>query len=290
MSQRYTLSNIVTRTSALHSAQVALVVAIILAGGLAVGALRGEGQQEVAARDSGLTMRLVMCAKDGAITTGEPLIAEIDLTNASDRIVNVSLGNSLGPGTYLEIRNDNGEVLASTPRPDPRGQGVQGLRKLEPGEVYRQYWVLSALYRFERPGLYTIYVSQVRISDGLPVLAEDTVQLRVLPANRAKLEARCDEIYRGMRGPGNGQRLPLSACTKALYSVKDEVALPYLERLATEWESKYACPAIRRIGTKRAMDVLSKLSKRKDSAGKSARQTLEGSQKEPDLMWRMNYY
>ncbi|MDO8589518.1 MAG: hypothetical protein Q7T82_21045 [Armatimonadota bacterium] len=276
--------------SVLQRIGLAFVVAIILAAILASVTTPREVQSTIVAKSGDLNLRLTLITQGGAITMGEPLIARIDLTNSSGDAVEVNLGNNLNPGTCLEILDDKGELLASTPRPEPHVEGMKMIRTLEPAQVYSQHWVVSALYQFKRPGVYTVRVRQLRFADALPVLAEDEAQLRVLPFNRTLLEARCDVIFREMRGLTKGQKLPLSAYTKALYSVRDEAALPHLEWMGREWEDKHAFIALRRIGTKRATDILSRLSSRQDGAGKAARRALEKPLDKTDIMWEMNYY
>jgi len=238
-----------------------------------------------------IALRLTLFTQNGAITAGEPLIAKIELTNKSEKEVELSLGNNRHPTTYMEVRSQNGQIVACTPRPDPHADEVAFGCTLKPGDSHTKFWVISALYQFKEPGVYTVRVQQLKPSEGLPVLAEDTAMVRVTPFDAAKLEARCEEVFQPLRtGTSHRTDLPMAVRTKALYSVRYEAALPYLEWIAVEWDGQYACLAMRRIATERAISILSSLAAREDGSGKAARNALKMPLEITDVMWEMNDY
>ena len=229
--------------------------------------------------------------KEGTITAGEPLIAKVDIINKSEKEQKLVLGNNVHPYTYMEVLDQNGKTVASTPKPENIVDGISMLYALKPGESFTRHLVVSALYKFKSPGMYTIRIQQMEPNEGLSVMAEGTATVNVLPHSSSRLEARCNEISRAMRGlDKTKEKLPISAYTKALYSVDDEAGLPSLEWMVREWDNKHACLVMRRIGTQRANDVLSSLATREDGPGKAARSAMKWSLEATDIMWEINYY
>ena len=68
-----------------------------------------------------------------------------------------------------------------------------------------------------------------------PPLIPDAVSLTVTPFDRAALENSCAELFAPMRDHTDVQEIPLSARTAALYSVRHDVALPFLAFRALYW-------------------------------------------------------
>ena len=216
------------------------------------------------AKDLALKVRFV--PDDGPISAGEPVIARMDVTNQSTQAVEVLTGTGGAPALHLTVRAADGQLLASTPRLHGRHHGT-GVRTVQPGKTHSVFWILTALCSFEQPGQYEV---EVELLDWATrkVLCGSRASLRVEPFDAARLEARCEQIHRSAD-------LSMSVRGKALRSVRHDVALPYLDWMARRWGSKYACLAIRRIGTERAKMLIEALAARKDRVGEAARASLK---------------
>jgi hypothetical protein len=217
-----------------------------------------------------LDCEIALLTKDGAMTASEPLIARVEIVNRSDEQIRLRTGNT----TYLTVRDATGALVAATPRPKPAMDDRYGVRRLASGETYSTYWIVSGLCQFDTPGRYAVRVQQLGFPPELAVLCEGAASLEVLPYDAARIEAACEEVFRNRSSFGS---LPIGVRSKALYSVRDDVALPYLDWMAREWESPYACLAIRRIGTPRAEGLIAALAARTDGVGEAARRALEMS-------------
>jgi hypothetical protein len=246
---------------------------------------------------SNIEVHVTLIVSNNTITAGEPLLARVALANRSDRAGCVSMGNSSGSTTCLEVLDTNGKVIAATPKRHRNIDDMSGLKSFAPSEIYTQVWVISGLYEFRLPGDYTIRVrqfdeSQLSLGSGsLILVSEDTVALRVLPHDPAQLKARCEEIFLPLRNATSGRTdVPMSARTKALYSVRDDLVLPYLEWMAQAWHDSYACLAMRRIGTPNALALLQDLAARDDKVGRAAKSALARDSEKKDSLWDINWY
>lgn len=142
---------------------------------------------------------------------------------------------------------------------------IYSLVEIAPGETRSEVWVISGLYQFERPGRYTVRVEQLEPTEKVTVLAADSASVRVLPFDAARLEARCEELFRASA----------SSSGKALYSVRHDIVLPYLDWMVREQGDEYAIRAMGRIGTPRAQALVKALAARKDWVGDEARHGLK---------------
>jgi hypothetical protein len=121
-------------------------------------------------------------------------------------------------------------------------------------------------------------------------MSEDTAALRVLPHDRAQLKARCEELLRPVRNATSGQTdVPMSARTKALYSLRDDLFLPYFEWMVRQWDDSYACRAMRRIGTPKALALVNDLAAHDDLVGKAAKRSLT-MHLEREALWDINWF
>jgi hypothetical protein len=200
------------------------------------------------------------------------VIARLEITNQAREEVQIWPG-----GTFLDVYNSQGKLLATMPRPHNVLDFLYSSRNLAPNETLTKYLIVTGLYQFKIPGLYSIQIQQLVPPQELSVLCEDAASLKVLPYNAPRLEAVCDELFTPLRKHTNFGDLSLVVRTKALYSMRADVALPYLDWMAREWGDRYACRAIRRIGTLSANNLLDSLTTKSDRVGKAARQALEMS-------------
>ena len=239
-----------------------------------------------------ISMKLTIIPSSGTITAEEPLLAQVETRNNSGG--NVELQSSSGgtPNSYVEIRDDKDVVVASTKHPSfPEEEGVQGIIKLAPGENRTKIWVISALYQFKKSGRYTVHIQQIEEAEGLPVIAEDSASVQVLPFNASRLDARCNELMKPIRTESSGKTdLPADVRMKALYSIHNNKVLPHLEWAARELGSQNASIAMLRLGTDEAKSIVKALATRTDKVGVAARQAMEEDSTTRDLAWDMNMY
>ena len=234
-------------------------------------ATHGAGEEPRFAQRGDISLSVTLLSKDGTLSAYEPLLARIEWLNQTKETIWLVGGQ---PNTYLEIRDHKGSRVAATPRPSHGG--IPGLRRLAPGEVRTATWVITGLYQFRQPGEYTIRLELLERVKELPVLAEDSASIRVVPFDASRLEARCEELFQPLRKYSSSKtNIPASARTKALYSVRHDTVLPYLDWIARELHSSYACRAMRRIGTERARELLGTLAARDNEAGEAARKALK---------------
>jgi hypothetical protein len=233
----------------------------------------------------GLSMQLALVPSNGTISAYEPLIAQVRLTNEGREDQVVSMGNSEKPSLYLEVRKSSGDVVAATPRPDADQGGWLSVTTIPPGETWSHYWVVTGLYQFVAPGEYVLHMRDQPAGRGGKVYAEAVARVRVEPFDAQRLEARCEQLFQPIRENRSSKTdLPLAARGKALYSVRHDIVLPYLDWMAREWGDRYACRAIKRIGTPRAKALYEALAARNDRVGKAARRVPKMQM--PDItMW-----
>ncbi len=242
----------------------ALLVICVLSSALIAGAADKPGPPLAVADDIAFGIRFVL--DDGPISAGEPVIAAVDITNRGGETVEVLLGSNEVPALCVEIRREV-QVLAATPRPERRPDGLCGMKTLEPGATYTSYWVITAMHDLNVPGQYELGASLVNWMDWT-VLSEARVVLHVEAFDPKRLDSRCYEIYQS-------PDLPSVVRSRAICSVRNEIALPYLDAMASTQGSAAACLAIRRIGTERANALFEALASRNDRVGETAREARE---------------
>ncbi len=242
-------------------------------------------------RAGDITLNLELLTRDGTISAGEPLLGRIQRTNQSGQHIHLLLGSSRGKITYLTVRDGDGELVAAMPRATclPQimcPQEYLGGMSWRPGENRSEVWVITGWYQFQEAGEYTVHVQLLdRAKEGLPVISEDRASVRVTPFDGSRLEARCDEIFQPLRkGMSSRTDVPMVARVKALYSVRNDIVLPYLDWIARQWPNPYTCDAIRRIGTERAEKLLDALAAREDRVGKEVRKGAKRTRREP-MVW-----
>lgn len=227
------------------------------------------------AQQGDIAMQVELVPADGIISAGEPVIARVIFTNQSQEILSLRFPGVAGC-TRLAIADSRCEIVLATPKPQPERylDMVFSGPTLGPGESDEKMLVVTAWYQFTEPGEYTVRVQQLEFKEGTPVLWESSAPLRVLPLDPTRLEARCEELFQGIRKHERGD-LDLGMRALALYSVRHELILPYLDWMAREWENWNTCLAIRRVGTERAEKLIQALASRRDQVGKAARIALE---------------
>jgi len=237
------------------------LLVLLLLGGFT----RSYGDPARAAQPGDIGLTITFLTRDGAVAAHEPLLARIELVNNAEETVNIALLSC------LELCDSDGKVVAAIPRPKVTMDFMYGARSLKPGEKYTRTWVISALYQFDKPGTYTLHVHWLYLPGGkLMDLVAGTADIRALPFDEARVTARCEELYQPMYSHQKSD-IDLGIRARALYSVRHDLALPYLDWMAREWGDANACYAMRQIGTPQAKALLDALAKRQDDAGKAAR-------------------
>jgi hypothetical protein len=257
--------------------RVAALLAAVGVSLVAGAAVRGDEPAPPAPPD--IAMKLTLFPADGTITAREPLVLGITFTNQSANAIGLMLQSNV-PTTYLRVLDSEGKVVAASPHPgdeqDRYGERISTGRALAPGESYTRTWAVSAFYQFTEPGDYSLWVQQLAGDKGETVIAEARAAVHVLPFDAARLDAACEELFQPLGTHSSHETdLPMTVRTRALWSVRDDVALPYLDWMACQWGDRYSCLAIRRIGTERARKLLDALLARHDRVGEAARQSLE---------------
>ncbi len=233
-----------------------------------------------------ISLKLILLAGN-KITANEPVLARLEIFNLTGQKKELNQ-NSF---TYYEILDGKGKTVAALPKPRwPLGDRLYGPCYIEPGKSYTGLRIISGLYMFENPGKYTIKVQQLELSEGFPVIAENAVTILVKPRNAAQLDACCEKIFHPVRTHSSHETgIPMDIRIKALYSVHDDVVLPYLEWIALEYTDSSVCNVLRQFGTKQADKLLNTLAARTDKVGEIFRKYLS---KPPfkDVRWNMGPY
>jgi hypothetical protein len=218
-----------------------------------------------------IQLKVTLYNTKASVTAYEPILIKTMLSNTSAREIRFS--PSINP-ILIEIQDVNHNIVAKPMPSLPGRDNISALWLIAPGKSRDITWIVSSLYTFEKPGLYTIN-AYVRFA-GEPIgrIAESSVAITIAAFDATKLENRCEEIFKPIRVHEDVGKFSIGTRAKALYSIHNDIVLPYLDWIAREWADRYACLAIRRIGTKRAIDLIDILAARKDKVGLAARQSL----------------
>lgn len=225
-----------------------------------------------------LALRIELVTPDGSISAREPLLARISIQNAGDTATSVPMGGLLHPLLRLSVRDADGNEIGGTPgRRGPLRSAM--VWKLRPGETRTFIWVVTGCCCLSEPGEYTVRIELVACTEGYPVIVTGESTVTVLPYDRGRVEATCEALFLPLRDPASRDTNSPSwaVCVRALYSVRDDAVVPYLEWMIAQWGSTSACRALRRVGTPHARAVLDALSRRTDRAGEVVRATAGAS-------------
>jgi len=210
-----------------------------------------------------LAVKLTLLCKDGAISAKEPLLARVEITNKTHDDIQLLSCSYFGINPSWEIRDDQGIIVATTsPLPGAvRSDDVtEQSTLLSAGATTSSIWIVSGLYHFGRPGRYNVRVSHLIPALPEPLaIASDDKAVRVLPFDKARLTARCEEIYLPLKGQGALGDMDIDLRTRALYSVQDDVVVPHMEWLIKTWAAPYAAWHLGRLHTPLADAALTRL-------------------------------
>ena len=215
-----------------------------------------------------------------ALSECEPLIAHVTIKNVSSAEQMLLRIHNSDEAVRFSVWGASGERLYDSPVSGRLSSAIASF--LAPGKASGSYHCVSRFHRFAKVGRYTVraYYSV----DGR-TLAEDSRTVTVTPLDEKRLAARCEELFRltrPERSPSELAPIPRDVYWDAFLAVAHDVALPYYDYIAQEWDNRYvwpACQAIALTGTERANKVLSALSLRKDSTGERARAALKAREK-----------
>lgn len=249
-----------------------------LAAGLALcmlgGAGRGWGAEPRWSRPGDLSLR-VRVLPEATVSAGEPVIAAVTVHNATQESLWLALGDSSAPAIRLTVRDEGHAVLAATPAPGVGLDATSPLYRLPPGGSYVAHAVVSGMLGFAAPGRYSLDAELRAWPSGESLVAAQSVDLQVVELSGERLEAACEAMFRPLRPPRIGcGDIPAPVRALALCSVRQEVALPYLEWLARERCYRRACLAMRRLHSAQADRVLAELRSRPDAVGRMAWQAM----------------
>lgn len=212
------------------------------------------------------------------ISAKEPMLVRVTFTNKDSKPRIFSLGNDSQSYLHFSVYDENGVLVGLAPPKDLEISLHYG-SMLEPNKKLSQIRSLSDWYRFDNPGTYSVH-AQILGSKPLKVILEDQFKVVVKPYNKQQLEVRCLQLFSHIE-PSSKELaqhivgLDQRHAMQALFSIRDDVALPYFDYLAKEYSSVEACLAIRRVKTKRAEQLIKALAARQDDVGKAARKALQ---------------
>lgn len=210
-----------------------------------------------AARPGEIALSVKLEEDSQRISAYEPVVGLVEMTNHAGEPVSIYSSGALT--TRIQVRDSAGRLVAITERPEMPLDVMFTGDVLEPGATATRKFVFSALYTFSEPGEYEVRVQQLQFDHYFPLLAEGRATVAVEPFDAARLQARCEEL---MKSPGGK--------SKIIYSVRHDIALPYLERL-TKWNSRDAYRAIHRIDTDAAHELLARIGDWRGGALSSSR-------------------
>lgn len=221
-----------------------------------------------------VSLHASLLADNGSVTAYEPVLIRVEDKNETDKSV------TLRSDAWIErvvIEDARGRVVATSPRESIPANYLVSSRQLKPGESLVGILAVSALYPFSEPGDYTVRVQRTKFQNTIDVLAEDRVAVRVLPFDAARLKARCEALFKHERQSPADRDLSMHDMTRALFSVRHDIALPYIDwharsGLSTAWE---AWIALRLISSPQAIAELDTLAARKDKTGKAVREMMQ---------------
>jgi hypothetical protein len=186
----------------------------------------------VGAQDSPIRYRL-----DSGSSVGEPVMVEVTLVNEGSGELAIDLGALNMTRFVFDVTSPDG-TRARPPRPlPPDGFHTVGRFRLDPGETTIVFIALSDLFAFRHEGAYVVDLTYdgtvMRQGTSVQVQRQARWEFTLGPKNLPALRRRCDgwltTILSPLRGPGHPDH---QAAVKALTSVRDGVAVPYLLRSA----------------------------------------------------------
>lgn len=224
-----------------------------------------------------LALRIELVTPDGSISAREPLLARISIQNAGDTATSLPMGDLLHPLLRLSVLDADGNEIGGTPQRHGSLRSAM-VWELQPRETRTFIWAVTGCCRLSEPGEYKVRVELVACTEGYPVIVTGESSILVLPYDHGRLQNTCETLFRPLRDPASRDKagLPSVVCQRALYSVRDDVVVPYLEWMIAQWGAPYACRALRRVDTPRARAVLAALSRRTDRAGEVVRANADG--------------
>lgn len=219
------------------------------------------------------------------VTLNEPVTLSLSLKNGSPYPLQVDLGFDREGAFEFELTKPDGtkqsmrvglhllvnDVASRLPR-----------FTVPPGRDYGQTILLSELLSFPQAGAYTLRVrfdgSIAGTSDSSSALPrKSTFSIVVLPRDEARLNERLRELSSRLALPQGSDGF--SEAVDELSSIKDPVAIPYLEAATDREISPKFCETLRLIGTPAAKQALERLSAHRTAwiaqAAKNARSRMK---------------
>jgi|SRR5882724_4024608 len=200
-----------------------------------------------------------------AITQHEPLILDVAFNSTSQQSVGINLGYD-NERVDVKVIDPEGQVFHK-PQPHRReGMIFSEAVYVSAGSVSVSSVVLSDWFDFEKIGDYQIEVTLPSLSDSSSYSVASTqlrLDLSVHPRDDVSLESSCAGLL--VRTQDMHSSAAASTAAKALASVKDSAAVPYL---AAATKSKVFASmmidALARLKTEEAIEALISVSRSKD--------------------------
>jgi PBS lyase HEAT-like repeat len=196
--------------------------------------------------------------------------------------VTLTLGSGETQFFRFSLRDPNGRAFQNLRSP---GENVSivtfgsGKATIAPGADYRQEILVSQWFTFESAGSYiltTELMSPAEIPNGaILAVPGGTAWLEVRPRDAAQLNKTCAALADRVIGSLSVEKWQFPA--RALASIEDPVAVPYLARALTtnKGTENIIVPALERIGDDQAVEVLlSALTNHSGEVAELARQSL----------------
>ena len=193
-------------------------------------------------------------------TLHEPVVLQLKIMNATSQPIQLSLGKNYNENFIVSFIGPSGATVQPRQIREP-GFGATGQVRIEPGETFKKNLLLNQWIEFDSPGKYEIEVRlakaientqadpSVRMGsfhDTIEIAAEDSVRLNEV----------CAALASQVEMASSYQEAADAA--QALSSVKDPIAIPYLERalFSKQLVEPIVIDSLERVGSDKAVQVL----------------------------------
>jgi len=206
---------------------------------------------------------------EGPVSAYEPVLATVTLTSRAKNMILVPC--RAGEGLLAQVKDSTGKPVAALPVSSQSPEGLGSAIELAPGQSEQRTWVVTGFYTFAQPGTYEVEImarQRSALKNGWEAVARASASLRVVPFDRTRLENRCQEL---VAPKAAAAKLPELVRRRALYSVRQDTVLPFLEWLVVHRHDPEALRAIRRVGTPRAERLAKALADSPGEVGRTAK-------------------
>jgi hypothetical protein len=173
------------------------------------------------------------------VTVNEPVSVEFSIRNNLEEEIRLDLGFDRAQNFEFVIGDPRGTKFPLHRNLGEGGVGRSGkvsVASVAPGQGYSQKILISDVYAFAEPGQYTLWArmaGSIVTQSGrvIPPQPERRLVLTVHPRDAHELEGVCEGLAQSATSENAEAALEAAS---ALSSVRDLVAVPYLQRLTRE--------------------------------------------------------